>query len=95
MFSSKLSIAKNENFTFQLRPLVSVLVVNLCTVNYGFFFLKRKAKGIALLEQAFQHLDLIEKDYFGLQYADAYGPSGLVRCKITCCREPFMISFSL
>ncbi|XP_014662794.1 PREDICTED: tyrosine-protein phosphatase non-receptor type 4-like [Priapulus caudatus] len=41
------------------------------------FELERKAKGHALLDQAFQHLDLIEKDYFGLQYAEASGPAGL------------------
>ncbi|GAB0100427.1 band 4.1-like protein 5 [Sergentomyia squamirostris] len=33
--------------------------------------LSKKAMGIDLLEQVFYSLDLIEKDYFGLQYTDA------------------------
>ncbi|CAB0035724.1 unnamed protein product [Trichogramma brassicae] len=34
------------------------------------FQLDKKAKGQALLDLVFQHLELIEKDYFGLQYAE-------------------------
>ena len=36
------------------------------------FFLQKKATGQQLMEQVYYHLDLIEKDYFGLQYMDAY-----------------------
>ena len=32
--------------------------------------LQKRAKGQALLDLVFQHLELIEKDYFGLQYAE-------------------------
>ncbi|XP_018330601.1 tyrosine-protein phosphatase non-receptor type 4 isoform X2 [Agrilus planipennis] len=35
------------------------------------FHIEKKAKGSVLLEQVYQHLELIEKDYFGLQYSDA------------------------
>ena len=38
-----------------------------------FFFLccfQRNAEGRELFEKVCQHLDLIEKDYFGLQYTD-------------------------
>lgn len=33
------------------------------------FHLEKRAKGAALLEQVYQHLELVEKDYFGLQYS--------------------------
>jgi hypothetical protein len=33
--------------------------------------LQKKAVGVDLYEQVFYSLDLIEKDYFGLQYTDA------------------------
>lgn len=36
-----------------------------------FFFLQKKAVGSDLYEQVFYSLDLIEKDYFGLQFTDA------------------------
>ncbi|KAJ1526841.1 hypothetical protein ONE63_008405 [Megalurothrips usitatus] len=35
------------------------------------FQLEKRAKGQALLDLVFQHLELIEKDYFGLQYSDS------------------------
>lgn len=31
---------------------------------------QKRAKGQALLDLVFQHLELVEKDYFGLQYAE-------------------------
>lgn len=34
--------------------------------------LHKKAEGHELYEQVFYHLDLVEKDYFGLQYTDHY-----------------------
>ncbi|XP_076674909.1 protein tyrosine phosphatase Meg isoform X7 [Andrena cerasifolii] len=34
------------------------------------FQLDKRAKGQALLDLVFQHLELVEKDYFGLQYAE-------------------------
>lgn len=33
---------------------------------------QKKADGNTLIEQVFYHLDIIEKDYFGLQYTDHY-----------------------
>ena len=36
------------------------------------FILQKKAVGSQLLEQVFYHLDIIEKDYFGLQFTDPY-----------------------
>lgn len=35
------------------------------------FVLQKKAMGMDLYEQVFYSLDLIEKDYFGLQFTDA------------------------
>lgn len=34
------------------------------------FQLEKRAKGSALLDLVFEHLELVEKDYFGLQYAE-------------------------
>lgn len=34
------------------------------------FLLQKHAKGSILLECVFQHLELIEKDYFGLQFTE-------------------------
>ncbi|XP_018569076.1 tyrosine-protein phosphatase non-receptor type 4 isoform X2 [Anoplophora glabripennis] len=34
------------------------------------FHIEKRAKGAVLLEQVYQHLELVEKDYFGLQYSD-------------------------
>lgn len=31
---------------------------------------QKRAKGQVLLDMVYQHLELIEKDYFGLQYTD-------------------------
>lgn len=36
--------------------------------------LQRKAKGRDLLDQVCEAINLIEKDYFGLVYADRYDP---------------------
>ena len=35
--------------------------------------LQSGAKGVVLLERVFQHLNLIEKDYFGLRFLDHTG----------------------
>lgn len=32
------------------------------------FHVEKRAKGDNLLDQVYQHLELVEKDYFGLQY---------------------------
>lgn len=34
------------------------------------FHLEKRAKGAVLLDQVYQHLELVEKDYFGLQYSE-------------------------
>lgn len=36
------------------------------------FDFQKKGYGSDLIEQVFYHLDILEKDYFGLQYTDAY-----------------------
>ena len=46
----------------------------LSTLNIAFneiFILQKKALASDLYEQVFYSLDLIEKDYFGLQYTDS------------------------
>nr|XP_023021973.1 tyrosine-protein phosphatase non-receptor type 4 [Leptinotarsa decemlineata] len=34
------------------------------------FHIEKRVKGAVLLEQVYQHLELVEKDYFGLQYSE-------------------------
>lgn len=34
------------------------------------FHVNKRAKGTALLDQVYQHLELVEKDYFGLQFSE-------------------------
>lgn len=48
---------------------LSVTVVFLDDTQH-IFQVEKRAKGHLLLEQVFQHLELIEKDYFGLQFSD-------------------------
>jgi hypothetical protein len=51
-------------------------------------FLQKKSLGGQLLEQVFYHLDILEKDYFGLQFTDPYNvphwldPSKLVKKQV-------------
>jgi len=40
-------------------------------IFFSFVVFQKKANGSDLYEQVFYNLDLIEKDYFGLQYTDA------------------------
>ena len=55
---------------------------------YKLLFLQKRAKGQVLLDLVFQHLELIEKDYFGLQYSDngvlpsPPNPDVMVRIKV-------------
>lgn len=39
-----------------------------------YFFFQRKAKGQDLLNKVCESINLIEKDYFGLTYADRHDP---------------------
>lgn len=44
------------------------------------FLFKRHSRGQELMDRVFDHLELIEKDYFGLQYMDLVPePDNLVR----------------
>lgn len=45
--------------------------------------LQKKAKGSHLLEQVFQHLELVEKDYFGLQFTENGSPPSATNTEIT------------
>ena len=47
------------------RP--NILSVNILIFN---FFPQKRCKGQAILDKVCQHLDLMEKDYFGLVYKD-------------------------
>lgn len=40
------------------------------------FHIDKCAKGSNLLELVYQHLELVEKDYFGLQYSENGTPPG-------------------
>ena len=37
---------------------------------FFFFFFQKKTKGEEVLEKVFIHLNVLEKDYFGLRYID-------------------------
>lgn len=39
------------------------------------FFFQKRAKAQHLLDKVFGHLELVEKDYFGLQFIDIAPPS--------------------
>ncbi|XP_039753145.1 tyrosine-protein phosphatase non-receptor type 4 isoform X2 [Pararge aegeria] len=47
------------------------------------FQIEKKAKGSGLLELVFQHLELIEKDYFGLQFTENGSPPNSTNTEIT------------
>ena len=58
-------------------------------LHYFYLILfQKKAVGQHLMEQVFYRLDIIEKDYFGLQYTDAHNvphwldPSKLVKKQV-------------
>ncbi|KAL4705939.1 hypothetical protein ACJJTC_017521 [Scirpophaga incertulas] len=47
------------------------------------FQIEKKAKGSVLLEQVFQLLELVEKDYFGLQFTENGSPPNATNTEIT------------
>lgn len=47
------------------------------------FQIEKKAKGSVLLEQVYQHLELVEKDYFGLQFTENGSPPNATNSEIT------------
>lgn len=47
-----------------------------------FSTLQKRAKGQALLDLVFNHLELIEKDFFGLQYLDHSSSSSAENPKV-------------
>ncbi len=54
---------KHSNSKFKIHALTFV---------FPHFLFQKKSTGQQLMEQVNYHLDLIEKDYFGLQYTDPY-----------------------
>ena len=48
---------------------LSVTVVFLDDTEHV-FHVEKRAKSLHLLEQVYRHLELIEKDYFGLQFSE-------------------------
>ncbi|XP_061715774.1 tyrosine-protein phosphatase non-receptor type 4 [Cydia pomonella] len=52
------------------------------------FQIEKKAKGSALLEQVFQHIELIEKDYFGLQFTENGAAPNATNTEITRWLDP-------
>lgn len=55
-----------SNVFLHIRPLVLDYFI-----VFFFSVLQKKAMGSFLYEQVFYNLDIIEKDYFGLQFTDA------------------------
>ena len=61
----------------------SVKNTALCKVQLDcdlFIFQQKKAKGQELLDLVFKNLDLVEKDYFGLQFMDTHQVSVWETC---------------
>jgi hypothetical protein len=72
----KILLPDSSDLTIELPVLSSVpvrsrCVVQLCSRQFSTFLLQKKALGSELLDQVFYSLDLIEKDYFGLQFTDS------------------------
>lgn len=44
--------------------------------NDHVFEIEKRAKGSALLELVYRHLELVEKDYFGLQFSENRSSAG-------------------
>lgn len=59
------------------------------------FAVDKRAKGAALLEQVYQHLELVEKDYFGLQYSgNGCSPSSnKPEFMVSCLTDPKFLNF--
>lgn len=54
-------------------PFLSGTKANWAQTKIVLLFLQKRAKGGDLLSQVFEHLELYEKDYFGLQYTQQPG----------------------
>jgi len=70
--SSRLAKFQSLNFRVFVQSQCYFLPVDSADYNIPLWLcLQKKAVGSDLYEQTFYSLDLIEKDYFGLQYTDA------------------------
>jgi FERM N-terminal domain len=49
--------------------------------------LQKQSKGQVLLDKVFEHLELVEKDYFGLQYSDSIQTEHIMVSITTRCYE--------
>ncbi|RNA29992.1 band 5 [Brachionus plicatilis] len=65
--SSKL----NSQFNQSQKDMIECAIVFLDDSQHS-FFMHKKSTGAKLYEQVFYHLDLIETDYFGLQFSDTH-----------------------
>lgn len=61
----------NNQFNQNQKDLIECAIVFLDDTQES-FFLHKKSLGSMLYEQVFYHLDLIETDYFGLQFSDTH-----------------------
>lgn len=59
------------------------VTVQLLDDTQQLFQIEKKAKGSLLLEQVFLHLELVEKDYFGLQFTENGSPPNSTNTEIT------------
>lgn len=59
--------------TFQIEVISDRMSFYLWFVSRHYCFPQKKAKGSDLLDQVFQHVELSEKDYFGLQFVQQPG----------------------
>lgn len=72
--SATVTFLDDTQHTFQLDVSLYNIFYFIKSNNYiqynNKYVLQKRAKGQVLLDLVFQHLELIEKDYFGLQYAE-------------------------
>lgn len=58
--------ATNAKYTF----LACITIFRFLDDTQHIFQVDKKSKGVALLDQVYDHLELVEKDYFGLQFSN-------------------------
>ena len=70
--STKCTRFKQIVFENIARDKWSLILDRNVKASVSFLFFQKKSTGQQLMEQVYYHLDLLEKDYFGLQYTDPY-----------------------
>lgn len=65
-----------------------------CCIYFSKILFQKKAKGIILLDLVYQHIELVEKDYFGLQFTENGSIPCATNTEITVSLPLFFLNFS-